>query len=236
VDTSVLVDAIAGEKRGAEDTVQVLAAFDGDTVFLSVDRGDTKLLWTRGSGSRRAAWQSLSFDGLIPHVALVNLDGSSRPALFYTVHYENFVFGKVFVGPANARQIFMSSDEACRVPKLQDVNGDGRLEVLDYVAGALSVDECTEHDVLARPCMDHYPTEWVEVWSLDNEGGFSRDSLGAVAFYRELAEKYRLGAAELAAALDRRADAVPSPRCDTSMVVSLQRMAERAALIGTLRN
>lgn len=222
------------------DTLRVLATLDADTVFLVQGSrpppgwpGDTRLLWTSGFGVDREEWRSSSFGGIIPRVSLVHLDidESSKPVLFYTVHYENFIFGSVYGRrPASARELFRSR-EACRVPKLRDVTGDGRLNVLHYAAGAFSVEEC-KNEALAWLCMRQYPTEWIEVWSLDKDSVFVRDSLGASAYYRKLAEEYRSAAAELAAALDRGPDAVPSQLCDMSMVRALRNMADRAARIG----
>lgn len=166
-----------------------------------------------------------------PNVALGDIDDDSRVDLFYTVQYEEFIFGRLLLGgPHEAREAFRSSERACRVPELRDVTGDGQFEILDYEAVSLDPEECTG-DPIATICQERFPTEWIQVYQLQADGAFRPDSLGARHFYREMADRYRAASAELAEALAIDRSLIGSPRCDEAMVAYLAEMAERARAI-----
>src|SRR5690606_373881 len=96
------------------------------------------------SGANPEGWRLDSLWGARPAVQLRLIDKDSAPDLFFTVHWEEFVFGELWRGPpGTARLAFKSADDACRVPELRDVNSDGLLDVIDWRVGALRQSECS---------------------------------------------------------------------------------------------
>lgn len=227
---------MATNVQGVADTMPVLAALGGDTVFLRQLPGDNRLLWVSGSGPGRQEWRSASFGAARPVVRLVFIDPDSLPDVFFTVEYEEFIFGRALVGgPAEAQEVFRSSENACRVPELRDVTGDGRLEILDFQAGALGVEECSG-DPYAQRCQELFPTEWISVWSVQDGSQIRTRGPGLRGFYADLALDYQRAAGNLATILDAGDPAGRlSPRCDQSMVVALEIMASRAEAIANQR-
>jgi hypothetical protein len=227
---------IAANVQGVADTVLVLATLGGDTVFLRQLPGDNRLLWASGSGPGRQEWRSTSFGAARPVVRLAFIDPDSIPDLFFTVEYEEFIFGRVLLGgPAEVQEAFRSSENACRVPELRDVTGDGRLEILDFQTGALAVEECSG-DPYAQRCQELFPTEWISVWSVQDGSQIRASGPGLRGFYANLALDYQRAAGELATILNAGDPGGRlSPRCDQSMVVALERMASRAESIANQR-
>lgn len=211
------------------DADSVVAALQGDSVWLA--RGDTnRLVWTttRG-GSRSERWRSRPLGFAAPAVRLALISDDGLPDLFWTLGYEEMLGGQLLLGTAaGARKAFASgSPEACRRPELRDVNGDGRLDVLNYVAGALPVEECSG-DAGTQACRDAYPTEWVEVWLQHPGGDFRPGPAGASRWYRDLARRY----AEAAATL-RGAPRAGVARCDPRVAAALDSLAARARTAGS---
>lgn len=216
----------AAESSGADS---VVAALDGDTVWLM--RGDTnRLVWTTdGGGGRIERWRSRPLGFAAPAVRLALVSDDRLPDLFWTLGYEEVLGGQLLLGTAaGAREAFASgSPEACRRPELRDVNGDGWLDILNYVPGALPVEECSG-DAATQACRDAFPTEWVDVWLQHPGGAFRPDSAGASRWYGDLARRYT----EAASAL-RRARGEGAAPCDPRVEAALDSLAHRAREIAS---
>lgn len=227
-----------GRSKASDDQNDraVLAALRLDTVFRTVDRDTSRLIWVSRLRHDVEPWKSGPLLSSSPMVQLALVNRDSFPDLFYTVQYEEFIFGRLLLGGrSGVREVFKSSDDACSVPELRDINQDGLPDLIDKQAGALSRDECSG-DPYASVCLDAYPTEWLQVWIQRPDGIFQNDSVEARQFYAELANRYSQAARDLRSALDK-ATGPParSPRCNASMAASFESMAARARSIAMLR-
>lgn len=230
-----------GEERHSRQAQEqtgrtVLATLGPDTVFRAIDRDTNRLIWVSALRHGQGAWASGPLLSSSPVVKLAMVTQDSFPDLFYTVQYEEFIFGRLLLGSSTGvREVFKSGPDACSVPELTDVSGDGLPDLIEKQAGALSRDECTG-DPYASVCLDAYPTEWLQVWIQQSDGTFRNDSIEAKAFYADLADRYSQAARDLRSALDK-ATGPParSPRCNASMAASFESMAARARRIAMLR-
>ena len=222
-------------EREAADTAsrEVLGILASDTLYF-VRHGDSASLhWRRNIGRD---WHSGSLLNARPDAELLFANEDSLPDLFFTIQWEEFIIGELWLGHrSEGIQAFESSERACRVPVLRDVNEDGRLDIIDYVASALEPSECYG-DPLAAVCQSAYPTEWPVVWTQRTSGVFAADSLSAASYYEDMAADFASAAEALRTAIrDGAGPPAASPRCDEAMVNTLAAMASRAAAIGSLR-
>jgi hypothetical protein len=225
----------AGSQPGARQGDRVVLAVLGrDTVFRVADPDGGQLLWASGLRPRRP-WKSGPLLSSSPIVRLTLVNRDSFPDLFLTIQFEEFILGEVLLnGRDGPREVFKSGPDACSVPELKDVNGDGLADVIEKQAGALSRDEC-RGDPYAGICLEAYPTEWLQVWLQQPDGSFRNDSLNAKEFYSELTKKYSGAARDLRRALAARTGPpTQSPRCNEAMAESLDNMAARARRIATI--
>lgn len=123
-----------------------------------------------------------------------------------------------------AREVFLSDRAACAEPVLQDVNHDGRIDIVEYNAGALSMDECSG-DALATPCQEEYSTDWAVV-NVQADSGFNNEPAHAQQFYLDRAAEYSRSAEQIRQALA--AGSSVSPRCNAEMAAALDSMATLA--------
>lgn len=212
---------------------EVLAVLASDTLYFVRHRDFPSLHWRRNVGRD---WHSGSLLNARPDAKLVFAKGDSLPDLFFTIQWEEFILGELWLGyPAEEILAFKSAEHACRVPVFRDVNEDGRPDLIDYVASALSPSECYG-DPLAAVCQAAYPTEWPVVWIQRTSGAFMADSLAAASYYEAMAVEFAAAADALRRAI-REGVGPPatSPRCDEAMANRLAEMARRAAAIGSLR-
>jgi len=233
----------AGEHRTAQavpvgesrtDSVRILSTLDRDTAYLVIGNLYNSLIWTSGGGRR--TWRAESLYSADPDVTLIMFNRDSLPDLFFTVRWEEFILGELWIARTTDQEMaFKSSDDACRVPEMRDVNGDGLLDIVDWRASALSASECAG-DVLAAVCQHQYPTEWPDVWLQVPHGRLVRDSLGSREFYQEMAGAYTAGASALRHALNTSvAPSGEAGRCNRGLLRSLEAMAARAQSIAALR-
>jgi len=222
------------ETRAVEPaSKEVLGILASDTLYFVRHGDSTSLHWRRDGGRD---WHSGSLLHARPEAKLLFANGDAIPDLFFTIQWEEFVIGELWLGHRSDEiQAFDSSEWACRVPVLRDVNEDGRLDVIDHVAAALEPSECYG-DPLAAVCQSAYPTEWPVVWIQLTSGVFLADSVAAASYYQRMAAEFASAAEALRKAIrDGVGPPAASPRCDEAMANTLGAMASRAAAIGRLR-
>lgn len=224
-----------GSDAGINDTGrEIPATLGADTVYLVRSADSNALLWRRGAVGR--AWRADTLLGARPAVKLEYIDGDSTPDLFFSVLWEEFIFGELWLGRGQQEiQAFKSADDACRISELRDVNGDGRADIVDWRAGALRPGECYG-DVLAAVCQRTYPTDWPDVWIQAANGDFARDSVAAQSFYRTMSAAFAQGARALRATLREHAELpADSQRCDENLAKAIETMARRSDVIAGMR-
>lgn len=205
----------------------LLAATDGDSAWL-VSRDESNILrWSSARSAR--AWESTSLYGAVPRVRLVDLNADGAVDLFYAMEYEEFIFGKVIARDgAGFREMYSTNVSLCGAPRLEDVNGDGKLDILEPRPTALSAEECRE-DPAATVCRAALSTDWIELLQQSSDGTFRPDSSHASAFYQSLAEAYASSVRVLRRDLETGSGlAAGSSRCNSEMLKSIEAMEARA--------
>lgn len=169
-----------------------------------------------------------------PDARLTFVNRDSLPDLFVTISWENNVSGYLYLGGATVpRLIFRSGNQACDVPELRDVTGDGLVDILDLQAGALKPEVCTA-DLDVVVCYAEYPVNWIDVW-VQEGGSFVRGSNKASGFYLSLSEKYASAAADLRESIrNREGPSAKSPRCNAKMAATFESLAVRADSLSKL--
>lgn len=217
--------------HASQESQEALAILEADTAYLIRREAQNSLVWiTRVNQRRVTRWRSGSLYYGLPQVSLTKFNGDSIPDLFWTMRYEEILEGSLLLGTQiAAREAFSVSDSSCSVPQMRDVTDDGQMEILEYVAGALSPEECLG-DAWATACQKRFPTEWVRVWVLE-EGEIEIDREHSKSFYASLAEDYETASKELGSMLAQDPAEIPSPRCNMEMVKALDELALRAHAI-----
>lgn len=217
---------------GEADSLEVMSVVGIDTVMLVHAADTTGIRWARGRLGR--VWYSGSLLGGRPEVNLLDIDGDAIPDLYYTLEFEGFILGRLWLGRSDSEvQAFRSAADVCRIPELRDVTGDGLLDVVDFTAFGLSAAECSE-SFEAETCRNTYPTDWPVVWVQRKAGQFVADSSLARPYYRDVAATFRSAARELRLAI-LKGTWTASPRCSEGLAKAIERMAQRAGAIGELR-
>jgi hypothetical protein len=205
------------------ETDTVLAARGIDSVVLRRTPSNAHIVWTSG----QTRWESGPTYGANPMVLLQDINDDGELDLFWTLHYEEIVAGMLlFADGSGARTAFVTGGETCRVPELQDVNGDGRVDVVTFTPGALPWDECSG-DALAQSCQEAYPTEWADAW-IQVADTFKVVPALAQSYYSDRAQRYEDAARELRARLESELRTTAPPRCDLNVAAALDSMAVRA--------
>jgi hypothetical protein len=220
----------AGRTRAGLDSLEILAVAGGDTAYLMP--GANRFIWSRSNGRR---WFMDSLFDARPVANLQLVDQDSIPDLFITVTWEEITLGELWLGRVREELLaFESAEDACRVPELRDVNADGRLDVVDWRAGAVTSSECGE--MIVEVCRAMYPIEWPDVWIQTSTGTFMRDSTAAKTFYAAMARDYTMAALELRQAISEGAQSeLESSQCNDDMAEALDGMAKRALAIVDMR-
>lgn len=222
-----------GAVASQAESSTVIGRYGGDSVVLIRGEEFNAMVWHRADVAR--PWRVDSLLSAEPSVRLAMIDRDSVPDLFFTIRWEEFILGEVWLARGDsAVRAFSSANDACRIPELRDVNSDGLLDAIDWRAGALLAEECTGN-VLAQACQEEYTTEWPEVWLQSHDGNFKRDSVGARTFYRDMAVRFADGARDLRskrAASDGRPSKLD--RCNDQVAASLEAMGRRADAISRL--
>lgn len=231
------------QRRAAQDATTptvhiqraVLTGFGKDTVYMQEEGSSYFLVWMEFNGRSHEKWRSSSFPFPPPVRAnLVLINHDTLPDLLWTLQYEGYLEGQVLLGGAlRSRLVFATDENACSVPSLRDIDGDGLPDILDYQSYALKPAEC-QGDAYASVCQDALPTDWVRVF-LQEGDSFVNDSAKAGQFYITMAQLYGRASAALRSSIDSGTGiAARSPRCNRRMVADLDSMAARAARIAGL--
>lgn len=201
-----------------------------DSVVALRSADTLQVVWASHVGARRIdRWRSSRTTEPLPTVRLLYWNDDSMPDLFLTSRYEEVIAGTLRIGTADgSKRIYEASELTCDPPELRDVDEDGKLDLIERLAGALATDECYG-DPEAQRCQEHYPTEWQQVLVQRADSLVSAPNQVS-RFYDSLAVEYSKAAADLRTALAR-GDA-PSSRCNKEMADSLLVFAERARSIG----
>lgn len=223
------------EIHGGSSLDTVLSVLGRDTVTLETVTDTTRIVWLTNVGHQVVRrWESGPTYGATPMIELEDFNGDSIPDLFWTLRYEEILAGMVLFGTSmGARPVFVTTDDACRLPEVRDINNDGRPDVISYEPGALPLDEC-RGDPLAEPCQRAYPTEWAVPWIQHADSFVNQPSL-AKSFYSDRAKEYEAGADTLRERLARGGNGVPSPRCDARLASAIDSLAVRARRIAQLK-
>lgn len=225
--SSALVACDAASDRASLDAQveadAVLATLGGERVVH--DRSGDRMIWTSATGVR---WTSRSLYGARPSVGLRYVNSDTMPDLFWTVMHEDLIGGQLLIAVGDsARSVFVTAeDERCRVPEINDVTGDGIVDILTYPAYAIPLNECYG-DALAESCVVEYPTEWTRVLVQRGEE-FVENGPDTSGFYENLEGEYTTAATRLEEAV--RAGTAPA-RCDSEVVAALRDLAARARAI-----
>lgn len=162
---------------------KVLATLARDTVLLT---GDSVLhvVW-RGHPGHDAVvrWTSGRLYGEVPVARLLYANRDSIPDLFVTLNDEEMISGALLVGTARgSRSVYKSGPMTCAVPDLEDVDGDGMVDIVEHWAGAVAPGEC-RGDAAASPCLDRYHLTWERVLVQQANGAFLDDSFRIRRYY-----------------------------------------------------
>lgn len=211
----------------------VLSVLGRDTVLLVRDTV-SRIEWRSAVGGRSVRrWVSAPLYNTVPTSQLRYIDGDSIPDLFVTLSDEEMISGSVLLGTTGvARVAYMTRSPVCLVPDLRDVNGDGKVDIVEHLPGAVSREECIG-DAAAAPCMNRYHLTWERVLLQRPNGIFADDSGQAHAFYDSMSAEYTKAAGQLN--LDLLAGMVPSTRCNAAMLVGIKQMASRAQRLAKAR-
>lgn len=208
----------------AVDRDTILATLSGDTVWIE-SNGERALVWTtRFAGERYERYRSGNLYDGSPEVRLEDITGDGVPDLFITFQFEEMTSGILLKGTAqgSSLQVFSTAGAVtCRVPELRDVNGDGKLDIVSYVAGAFDPAMCRSEGRYEL-CKDAYPMTWPEVHIQQTGGVFEQSTRGLTDFYKEWQNRYK----DALHRLER--EPVDGP-CGSELLEPLERSAERAA-------
>lgn len=201
----------------------LLAVLDADSVRLRIEPRANVIEWTSMAGGQEVLrWRSRPLLDAIPSVDLRRIDGDTIPDLVWAIQYEEMVGGMVVLGRAQAaKEAFATRNEVCRGPELRDVNADGRLDVLEYLPGAFTFDQCANEATL-QSCRARYPTDWVVAW-LQRDSGFVNEPSLARDFYAAQETAF------VAAARALRSQRAPAqPGCDAALANALDSLGREA--------
>ena len=227
-------------KAGAEPSPSG-TAIDGSTALLAAGQADSVWLVPTDSGARlrwwraaaRQSWESGNLLSASPRVTLRTIDSDSQSDLFYAIEFDEFIFGVLLLARGDSvHQAYRTATALCRAPALEDANGDGRLDVIEYLPSALDSEEC-KGDPYGSICHEALPTDWPSVWLQRDSGAFTPDSVGAPQYYRARAGEFDDAGQRLKRDLqDSTGLARASPRCNEAMAKALSAMARRARSLG----
>ncbi len=219
------IERVAVARSGtSSDTV--LASMGGDTARLVAFGSERRVLWSRQEGTEtREQWRSGDLGYATPRVMFASVNEDSLPDLLFALEYEETVGGAVLLGAPvdTATRAYQSFSGFCRAPEFRDVDGDGRVEVIEFSPGAVSLEGCLL-DGPDEGCARQFQTEWRVALSFDvRTRTYRLDSTSHRAFYQ--VEAARLDS--VATAMRSRPDA-----CSANAIARLDAMLVRARLLG----
>lgn len=162
----------------------ILASHGRDTVRIVTFDAERRLLWTRHELNRtREQWRSGDFGYATPWVALTDINGDSLPDLLLSLEYEELIGGAVMLGDFSgfASVAYSAFDGFCRAPEFLDFDGDGRLEIIEYLPGAVSLKSCVL-DGPEEACAREFWTGWRSLLSYDERSRSYRVDSTSLSF------------------------------------------------------
>lgn len=227
---SIACTSNGSEQVGGVSTRRLLGSEQRDSVFAE-RRGDTLTLsWVSwADGTREERWRSVPAVQPDPTVRLVSWNRDARPDLFLTLRYEEVIAGELRAAtPDGSTLVYSTGEGTCDLPEVKDVDGDGHLDVVEHLTGALSAGECFG-DPYAQRCQEEFPTEWLHVL-VQRDDSLSWEPEAVRQFYDSLSNAY-FGAKRRLDSLLASGPQALSPSCNRSMADSLGALGERARQI-----
>jgi len=208
------------------DARTVMAVLGRDTALLVAD-SEQHVEWHSVSGGRPIVrWRSGRLYNAIPTVRLLYTTLDSVPMMWITLADEEMLSGSLYAGVGAGVQLtYQSGDDICKLPELRDVNGDGMLDIVEHMPGAVRGDQC-RGDAAVQPCMDRYHLTSEAVLLQNAIGVFTRDSSHESSFYDSLASQYAKSADQLQRDLALRT--TPSVSCNSAMLLAVLDLRKRA--------
>ncbi len=204
----------------------VVTALGQDTVVVA-QTPERRLEWFRSSPARRLLLWSTGSAIVVPSARLLFANNDSLPDLWVTVDFEEMLSAELLLDLHDSvSKRYESGLGTCALPELRDVNRDGRIDIIEHLAGAIGRGEC-RGDAAAAPCVHAYHLTWERVLFQGPDGAFAQDAAAGARFYDSLSTVYRASANALAQAL--RAGHTPAARCNGDMLQAIDGLEHRAA-------
>ena len=186
--TDLPADTGGGTVSAAVANDTIVTALGKDTVRVLSAGGERFLSWTRvDKGNVREQWRSGELGFSTPVAALALVDDDSLLDLMVRLEYEELIGGVVLLGRLldTASVAYSESTGLCRAPEFIDLDGDGKIEIVETRPGAVSLESCLL-DGPEEGCARRYRTEWRVPLKLPQHAHHFRvDTTSFRSFYRD---------------------------------------------------